>query len=90
MVILLQINKKLLEKSLHESEPGQNFNRKCCFLKKFHGFSLPGGNSIWKSWEESGQIALPKIGYISCNTISQIWNTWIVKIAHFITIFNLS
>ena len=55
-----------------------------------YGFFLNclGGNSIGKSWEKSGQIALLNLDYISSNTISQIWNTWTVKTANFITIFN--
>ena len=45
--------------------------------KSFSWFFLncPEGNSIWKSWEKSMQIALPNLDYISSNTISQIWNT---------------
>ena len=37
---------------------------------------------------EKCRIALPNLDYINSNPISQIWNTWRVKIAHFITIFN--
>ena len=50
----------------------------------FFFLNCPGGNIIWISWEKFRKIALLN-RVNSNNTISQIWNTWRVKIAHFVT-----
>ena len=79
MVILLQINKitfersKNLEKILVSQNLAKILTENCSFffLKKkkklFSWFFLNccGGNSIWKSQEKSGQIALPNLDYNS-------------------------
>ena len=71
---------KTKKKNAHKSEPGQGFNRKLIFFF----LNCPGGNIIWISWEKFRKIALLN-RVNSNNTISQIWNTWRVKIAHFVT-----
>ena len=63
-------------------------SKKLFFFSIFRVFfflNCPGEKSYLK---KSMQYALPNLDYISSNIITQIWNTWRVKIAHFITTFN--
>ena len=84
-------NVKNKKRNSHKSKKWQKFQKIIVvFWKTFSLWfflNCPGGNSAWKYWEKSGQPALPSID-CSSNTISQIWNTWRVKIVNFRTIFN--